>query len=209
MPLIRKGGAEPPAPARDERGEALATLTDGTNDQRWAAARAAGEAPGGVQALGQALLTEMDPRVREAIFTSLMRTHSPEAVEAILPHLRSDDANLRTGALDALRGLAGTATPNLPTLLRDPDQDVRVLACEILRDLPSVEAKPLLCELLGRDEQVNVCAAAVEVLAEIGGPEALPALVACMARFPNEPCLIFSIKAAVARIGAQITAHRG
>ena len=206
MPLIRKGDAEPSAPSGDG-GDVLATLTSGTNDQRWAAARAAGDIPGGVEALGRALSMEADPRVREAFFTSLMRARSLEAVDAILSHLRSDDANLRTGALDALRGMAETAAPRLPILLGDPDADVRLLACEILRDLPSPEATPLLCRLLEREDQVNVCASAVEVLTEVGGPEALPALAACAARFPNEPFLVFSVKAASARIGGQPPEH--
>jgi len=202
MPLIRKDDAEPSAPTGDD-GDVLAALTNGTNDQRWAAARSAGAVPGGIKALGLALATEADARVREAFFTSLMRARSLEAVDAVLPHLRSDDANLRTGALDALRGMAATAAPRLPVLLNDPDADVRLLACEILRDLPSAEATPLLCRLLEKEDQVNVCAAAAEVLAETGGPEALPALAACAARFQNEPFLIFSIKAASARIGDQ------
>ena len=200
MPLIRKGDAEPSAPIGGA-GDVIAALTNGTNDQRWAAARAAGDIPGGVQALGRALGAEADARVREAFFTSLMRARSLEAVDAILPHLRSDDAKLRAGALDALRGMAGTAAPRLAALLSDPDADVRLLACEILRDLPSAEATPLLCRLLEREDQVNVCASAVEVLAEIGGPDVLPALSACAARFQNEPFLIFSIKAASARLG--------
>jgi len=206
MPLIRKGDAEPSAPIGAD-GDVIAALTNGTNDQRWAAARAAGDIPGGVQALGRALATEADARVREAFFTSLVRARSLEAVDAVLPHLRSDDANLRIGALDALRGMAATAAPRLPFLLSDPDADVRLLACEILRDLPSADAVPLLCRLLEREDQVNVCASAVEVLAEIGGPDALPALAACAARFLSEPFLVFSIKAASARIGAQSPGH--
>jgi len=149
------------------------------------------------------LVTEVDPRVREAIFTSLVRARSSEAVSVILPHLRSDDARVRTGALDALQDLAEIAAFQLPTLLGDPDADVRLLACDILRGLPSAEATSLLCAMLEREDQVNVCAAAVEVLTEIGGVEALPVLAACAVRFPNEPFLIFSIKAASARIGSQ------
>jgi len=209
MPLIRKGDAKPAASAQGEPGDVLSFLANGTDDQRWAAARAAGDAPGGVQALGQALLAEANPRVREAIFTSLVRLRSAEAVAVILPHLRSDDAHVRTGALDALRAMADIVTSRLPALLSDPDADVRLLACEILRDLPSADATALLCELLEREDQVNVCAAAVEVLTEIGGTEALPVLSACAARFPNEPFLIFSIKAASARISSQLPERRG
>ncbi len=209
MPLIRKGDAKPAVSAQGESDQVLSVLATGNDEQRWAAARVAGEAPGGVQALGHALITETNSRVREAIFTSLVRTHGAEAVAVILPHLRSDDAHLRTGALDALRAMADSATSQLPALLSDPDPDVRLLACEILRGLPSDDATTLLCEMLEREDQVNVCAAAIEVLTEIGGSEALPVLSACAARFANEPFLIFSIKTASARISSQLLERRG
>jgi hypothetical protein len=86
--------------------DAVATLANGTREERWAAARDAVDAPGGVEALAQALAKEEDLRVREAILTSLARVGTPEAVGAILPHLHADDANLRVGALDALRVLS-------------------------------------------------------------------------------------------------------
>ena len=69
--------------------------------------------------------------------------------------------------------------PHLPALLADSDADVRLLSCELARGLPDDEANRLLCDLLERETEKNVCAAAVEVLAEIGRPEALPALARC------------------------------
>ena len=44
---------------------------------------------------------------------------------------------------------------------------------------------------------------AVEVLAEVGGAEALPALARCAERFRGTPFLEFSIKVAADRIRAQ------
>ncbi|MFZ3326051.1 MAG: hypothetical protein WA231_09235 [Methylocella sp.] len=48
----------------------------------------------------------------------------------------------------------------------------------------------------------NVCAAAVDVLAEIGDVQALPTLWRCAARFPNDPFLAFAIKVAADRLRA-------
>ncbi|HEX4179982.1 MAG TPA: HEAT repeat domain-containing protein [Caulobacteraceae bacterium] len=181
--------------------DARTALTRGTGDQRWAAARALGDRPGDPELLGRALSNEPDPRVREAIFNSLIHAHSATSVEALLPHLRADDANLRTGALDALKVMSAVAAPSLPELLHDRDPDVRLLACEIARELPGAQATALLCRLLEGEGQVNVCGAAVEVLAEIGGSEALPALARCAERFADEPFLVFSIRTASSRIG--------
>lgn len=200
MPLIRKDAAPKPA-GRPDPAAAAARLTGGTADERWAAARELGGQPGGVEVLGAALPLETDPRVREAIFTNLARLGTAEAAAVVLPHLRVDDANLRTGALDALRAMPQAAAAHVPALLRDADVDVRVLACELVRHLPSGEATRLLRDLLSREPDVNVCASAVEVLAECGGPEALPALQVCAARFPGEAFLRFAIQVAAERIG--------
>jgi HEAT repeat protein len=181
----------------------VATLANGTREERWAAARDAVDAPGGVEALAQALAKEEDLRVREAILTSLARVGTPEAVAAILPHLHADDANLRVGALDALRVLSGALAPHLPGLLGDPDVDVRLLACELARGLPAGDAVGLLAPLLHRDTEANVCSAAVEVLADIAGPEVLPALEDCARRFPGDPFLSFAVRVAAQRVGAR------
>src|SRR6478672_9716107 len=110
MPLVRKDLAAP-SPSADR--SAIEILRTGTADQRWNAARAVGLAadaggeaggadpsPGGIRAaaevrdgtkaLAEALKTEADPRVREAIFTSLVRIGSKECVDAVIPCLRGD-----------------------------------------------------------------------------------------------------------------------
>ena len=154
------------------------------------------------------MASERDLRVREAILTSLARTGSPESVEALLPFVRSDDAQLRTGALDALRATKEGVRPYLPRLLRDRDADVRLLACELARNLPADEASELLCGLLDAETEPNVCAAAVEVLAEVGGPKALPSLARCAERFRGTPFLDYSIELTAERIRLGSTPSR-
>jgi HEAT repeat protein len=88
-------------------------------------------------------------------------------------------------------------------LLGDPDADVRLLACELVRNQPAGEANGLLAALLASETEANVCGAAVEVLAEIGTPAALPLLAQCAARFPDDSFLAFAIGMARDRIGSQ------
>ena len=202
MPLIRKSSTPAPPPSVDGA-SAFAALEEGTDEERWVAARVVSEMPGGVAALAKALRSERDSRVREAILTSLVRTGSGECVEALLPFLRADEANVRTGALDALRAMKDAVRPYLPGLFQDRDADVRLLACELARNLPADVAAGLLCELLDAETEANVCAAAVEVLAEVGGPEALPALARCADRFRQTAFLDFSIKVTADRIRSQ------
>jgi|SRR5579871_3045202 len=206
MPLIRKTPEAKAAPV--ENLPAAGILQTGSAEERWAAARAAADAPSGARILGEALLHEQDARVREAIFTSLVRIGSETSVDAIVPHLRSDDPNLRTGALDALRAMPKAVTPRVHRLLHDPDPDVRVLACDLARAMPSAQANTLLCETLDTDESANVCGVAVDVLAETGVQECLPALARCAMRFPDDPFLAFSIKLARERIASEGDARR-
>ncbi len=226
MPLIRKDLA---AAASSDARDAADLLRSGTTDERWHAARALGSeatvdpsphgdpAPGGAiaanrfrdgtKALAEALMAEADPRVREAIFTSLVRIGSQQCVAAVIPCLRQDDAALRTGALDALRAMIGAVSPVLPALLADPDADIRLLACDLLRELPAAEATRMLCDVLSRETEANVCAAAVDVLADVGTIEALPALRATAARFSDVTFLGFAVKIAMERIHADAQAR--
>lgn len=203
MPLIRKDSDPTLSSTPSNTNNVLVALTQGSTEERWASARAASDLPGGPEALGRALATEPNARVREAILTSLARLRSSESVEAVLPYLRSDDASLRTEALDALRAMGEILAPHLPGLLQDRDPDVRILACDLARSLPGTEGTRLLCVVLTSEAEPNVCAAAIDVLAESGGPEALSALEQCSGRFRNDPFLGFAIKVAASRIASQ------
>ena len=205
MPLIRK---EPAAPAATTTPSGK-LLVEGNAEERWSAARAMSGDANAVGALSGALLAEADARVREAILTSLARTDTVAAVDAVLPHLRSDDASLRTGALDSLRAMRTAVVPRLGELLQDTDPDVRVLACELVRHVPQPQASELLGHVLLNEAEVNVCAAAVETIAEIGGPADIAALTECAARFPSETFLRFSIDVTLKRISAGAAPPRG
>ena len=210
MPLIRRGSSPDAAPvSRPDLDAAGAALRAGSPQDRWAAARALATIPGAASVLGRALAAEDDEGVREAIFTSLARIGGDEGLEAVLPYLRGDDANLRTGALDALRLMRGAAIGRLEALLHDADVDVRILACDLARDVAPAEASTLLSAVIETDLEINVCAAAVDVLAEVGSPEVLPALARCAARFADQPFLAFAVRVASDRIGVSADGPHG
>jgi HEAT repeat protein len=199
MPLIRSAPAKSVA---DGPNDVLAGLKSASTDERWGAAHAAG-APAVIPALAEALARENDARVREAIFTAFARIATPESALAVIPYLRADDAGIRTGALDALRSMPRAAEASVPQLLTDDDPDVRLLSCELARAMNNGEAARLLSELVERETEANVCAAAVDVLAEIADENALPALSRCAARFPSDPFLGFAVKIAVSRLRSE------
>ena len=204
MPLIRKPISDT-QPAVSTNVDVLRALVSPDAEERWVAARAAPDVAGGASALTHAIRSETNARVREAMLTSLARINSSESVAVILGLLRSDEAGVRAGALDTLRAMGGAVRQHLPRLLADADSDIRVLSCEIVRGLPGAEATRILCDLLARESEINVCGAAIEVLAEVGEAEALPTLAQCESRFRDTPFLAFAIKTATDRILAQST----
>jgi HEAT repeat protein len=195
MPLIRKDAGKTAPPTNP-----LAELTSTNNDARFNAARQLAKDPSSVKALGGALASETDARVREALFTSLAHIRTPEAIAVVLPHIRSDDAGIRASALDALNAMPEAVENSLPALLADPDSDVRLLVCDVVRRLPGPRATQYLCDLLRHETHLNVCGAAVDALSEVGDESALPVLAKCAERFAFEPFLVFSIKTAANRI---------
>jgi HEAT repeat protein len=203
MPLIRRDAPASPAtdPATDQSAStAIADLASSEADVRWRAARALGLRREGVTELAAALVVENEPRVREAIMTALMRIGDEASVKALLPCLRSQDAGLRAAAVEALQNLPEAISPFLPPLLSDDDADVRILATELTRNLPAGEATDHLSNLLTHEQEPNVCGAAVEVLAEVGTSNAIPALESCAQRFSSIPFLTFAVSTAIARI---------
>lgn len=196
MPLIRK----PPGPAPASK-PGLGKLSGGSEEERWSAARGLAAAEH-IDALKDALANEQSPRVREAILTSLCRIAAPESAAVIVPHVASEDAGMRSAALDALCSMPAAAAPHVEGMLRHEDPDVRLLACEVARELPADIATGLLIDVLKRDEVANVCTAAIEVLTETAGPEALAALQAVARRFPDDTFLQFAVQAAIERVTA-------
>jgi len=208
MPLIRKPPAAASSPSAPDRAAVFAALARGTDDERWAAARAAADLPDSVPALEGALQRELNPAVREALFSALAHIASPQSAEAVLPFLRSDDALMRAEATDALLAMKDVAWPYVERLLGDPDVDIRVLACSLVRDMPGELAAKLCCGLLEAEHEPNVCAAAIEVLAEVGDSSALPVLERCATRFGDTPFLAFSIQLAMDRVRSQASGAR-
>jgi HEAT repeat protein len=198
MPLV-KGGGKSRAPGTLSTPH-RPSLDSPDAESRWTSARALAGHAEAVPALAAALGRETLPRVREAIMTALLRTGDAASVEAILPYLRSQDAGLRGMAIESLQSLPSAIAPFMAPLFSDPDSDVRLLATELARNMNASEATRLLCELIEREEHPNVCAAAVDVLTEVGTPDALPMLEKCAVRFAATPFLPFAISMAIARI---------
>jgi HEAT repeat protein len=202
MPFIKRNATSPSAGQKPDGGlEAhFAALSSTDVEARWSAARALGSRAEAVPALSAALSVEQVPRVQEAIMTALMRIGDQASVFVLLPYLRSRDAGQRATAIEALQALPEKIMPFMTSLFGDSDTDVRILATELARNMPAKDATRVLCRLLENEQHPNVCAAAVDVLAEVGTRDAVPTLNACAERFSNTPFLPFAVSTAIARI---------
>ena len=180
----------------------LAQLQRGDAEQRRWAARDLGAHPHTSAPLGARLLAEPERSVRQALFTSLTAHGSPAAADALLPLLRSEDAELRNSAIEALSGMPAAVGPRIDTLLRDADPDVRIFTVNLLGELRHPQVRAWLLAVLQREAAVNVVAAAIEVLAEVGEPADEPALRAVATRFADDAFIGFAAGMAADRVRA-------
>lgn len=179
--------------------DADAALAAPTAGERRAAVRTLEDTVEGQAALCRRLAVESSASVREAILAALIRHRSPAIAAALLPLLRTEDAALRNAAIEALAEMPDEVAPHVVALLADPDSDVRIFAGNMLGVLPHPRAAEWLLKALA-DEHVNVCAAAIDGLAEIGDPTTAAALEAVPARFPGNSFIAFAVRVAVRRI---------
>jgi HEAT repeat protein len=147
------------------------------------------------------LPSESDAGIRETILTSLVRIGGAEAVKPLLTLLRSEHAGLRNAVIETLQSMGDVVAPELESLLEDPDSDVRIFAVNVLHSMKSERVPDIALRVASSDPHVNVCAAAVDILAEVGRPEMAGALRDVARRFPDQLFLAFAIRAALKRIG--------
>ncbi len=138
--------------------------------------------------------------VREAIFTSLIHIRDEVAMEGLIDCLRSEDASLRNESIEAIKLLSEEAEPLLKNLLHDVDADVRIFAVNILESFKHPDVEDWLIEVINRDRNINVCASAADLLAEIGTEKSIKPLRELLVRFSDEPYIRFVVETAIKRI---------
>lgn len=205
MALIRRAAAiaqieeaRDDAPADRER--LVAGLASGDTATRRRAARALTAMPDAVAVVCSHFANEHNLSVRSIILTGLIVNKSSAVVDGLLPLLRSEDANLRNSAIEALQQMPDEVAPRVETMLADPDSDVRIFAINVLAALPHPMVPEWLRRVVTLDTHVNVCAAALDALAEVGEPDVIADVEALADRFSDVAFIKFAVDAAVRRI---------
>jgi HEAT repeat protein len=178
----------------------IAQLDDPSPKARRWAARDLTDYPTASAALASRLEREGDASVREVILTALTALGDGLAVAALVGCLRSDDAAVRNEAVEAMKQLPDAVAPIMGALLRDADPDVRIFAVNILESLRHPEVEAWLLAVLDRDEHLNVCATAVDLLGELGSAAAREPLLRLKARYASEPYIQFATDLALQRL---------
>jgi HEAT repeat protein len=203
MGLVKRPpeAASTAAPAEAPSFEALSErFRNGDDSARRRAALELSRFPESAEILCAALIGEGQAAVREAILTALIRINNGASVRGLLPLLGSEDVALRNGVVEALQQMPAHVGPHMQELLADTDSDIRIFALDVLQSLCHPDAPAWLAALILTEKHVNVCAVAVDRLAEVGTPGMIPALQALAARFADEPFIQFAVQAAIARI---------
>lgn len=184
---------------RDLPGLLAQLADDDVAVRRWAA-RDLGEHPSAAPAVCARLVEEPDASVRAVLFSTAARLGGTAVVQGMIGLLRSEEPALRNGAIEVLAGLPTLVAPCIDALLQDADDDVRIFTVNLLGDLRHPQVPQWLKQVLWTEPQVNVVGAALEVLAEVGGADTVPALQAVRARFADDPYIGFSADLVAERI---------
>jgi HEAT repeat protein len=195
MGLVRREAE--PEPRAFVHSDLLRQLDDPDPERRREAALGLDGVDEAVEALLDRIGGEEEPRVRDAMLTTLA-AHDTDAVAAGLAvHLASDDAGLRTAAAEALATMPQSVPAIIPRLLEDPDHDVRLMTAMVLADLPHAESLTWLAVMIKDDPHPNVVASAIDALLPSLGPEHTELLERALRRFPDDPFLRFTVEAAL------------
>lgn len=200
MPLVRARQVSSLPAEMSSPADLAAELQHSDPGRRLAAVRAAARA-GDVDLLLTTLRTTQDTGLREAVLTGLTRLGGQASIRGIIHHLRSEDVALRNAIIETLQSMGSAVIDDVAPLINDPDADVRIFALNILQGLNTPQVVALATTVLARDPEINVCAAAVEVLAEAPHAESRPALEAALDRFPDQAYYAFAVRMALRRIG--------
>lgn len=184
---------------RDTQGLIEQLHSDKADVRRWAAIDLSSHAEA-AEVLCRCLESEQDAAVRDAVFTSLIRINNNASVKGLIPLLKSEDAALRNGVIEALRQMPEPVSFYMEDMLSDPDSDARIFAVNVLESLCHPMIPKWLLKVIENEGHVNVCAAAVDLLAEVGTADMIQAIDALPGRFDNDPYLRFAADTAIRRI---------
>jgi len=136
---------------------------------------------------------------RERAMEQIIQEPSKEIVEMIIELLYLKETVIRMFAVDILKKIGKHNKEAILKLLKNPDEDIRIYACEILGGMKEKETIPYLIETL-KDESSNVRNLACMALGDIGDDSAIDALFSAL---KDDEWVEFSAIQALGKIGSK------
>lgn len=167
--------------------------------RRWAA-RDLVSYPQASKSLLQRLKQEENVSVREVILTTLTRIGDHTSLQGLIDCLRSENTALRNEAIEAMKHFPDETGQIMEDLLKDEDPDVRIFAVNILESLRHASVEKWLIKVIETDENLNVCATALDLLCEVGTVDSIDPLARLRQRFEGDFYIQFAVDLACARI---------
>lgn len=174
-------------------------FTPAVSERRWAA-RDLAQYKEASQFLLERLEKEKDISVREVILSSLLAIRDEVAVKGLIELLKSDDAHLRNEVIETLKQMPEEVAPYIERLIKSEEPDLRIFAINIMESLRHPKVLEWLKEILENEENVNVCATALDLVAEIETDEILSSIKKVKEKFKDEPYIQFVSDLAIGRI---------
>ncbi len=161
---------------RAQQAKAIESLSSGQEEERMDAAHflAGSGGPPAVLALTQAL-KDRSAAVREIALEGLLKEKSQMAVISLLPLLREEDTVVRNSAIEILSQIGSIALDKICGMSRDPDEDVRIFAMNIISNRGDKRAVYAVIAAMD-DPSPRVVQAAVVAAGELKDPGLVPHL---------------------------------
>lgn len=136
---------------------------------------------------------EDDPTVIEALFSALEQDMSGRYASQVLSLLKSENVQLRNGAIELMQQNPDVFAANVTLLMQDKDPDTRIFCVDIIGAVAHIEAVNWLHQFALNDDNENVVGTALDKLAEIADVSTLDILQTVESRFPRHSYIQFVI----------------
>ncbi len=136
---------------------------------------------------------EDDPTVIEALFSALEQDMSGRHASQVLSLLKSENVQLRNGAIELMQQNPDVFAANVTLLMQDKDPDTRIFCVDIIGAVAHIEAVNWLHQFALNDDNENVVGTALDKLAEIADVTTLDILQTVESRFPSHSYIQFVI----------------
>lgn len=114
--------------------------------------------------------------------------------------LQSQNAYLRNKVITFLQHYGKDAEAFIKRLIASNSRDLKIFAINILGDVSYESSRTILCELIKKEEDINVLMTAIDYMGEIGDIADISLLQEIKKKFSDQPYVLFGIDLAVDKI---------